>query len=109
MRAGQLRHRVAIQSLGDTTQNPYGESQGSWTTNRTVYASVEPVGGSETDELGRVASLVTHMVRIRYQPDITLTPKNRLLWGTRELNIVSVLKSEEVSREWRITCTERVA
>lgn len=109
MRAGELRHRVTIQTLGDTTQNAYGESQGSWSSGRTVYASVQPVGGSEIEELGRMVPIMNHLVRMRYQPDVTLTPKNRLLWGTRELNITSVLKTDEVSEEWRITCTERIA
>ena len=106
VRAGRLRHRVAIQSQS-TTLDSYGETTGSWTTDDTVWAAVEPVNGTERDIGEGVAGIVTHRVVMRYSSDVS--PKKRLLFGTRVLNILSSLNPDERDAQLTLMCLEEVS
>lgn len=106
VRAGRLRHRVAIQSQS-TTLDDYGEATGSWTTENTVWAAVEPVSGSERDIGEGKAGVVSHRVVMRYNTDVS--PKNRLLFGSRVLNINSVLNHNERDERLALFCVEEVS
>lgn len=87
MQSGRLRERVAIQAA-TVTQNTYGEEIESWATSATVWAQVLPGSVSERFQAaaGQRASEITHTVRMRFRSDIT--PKKRLLWETRTLEIL---------------------
>ena len=106
VRAGRLRHRVAIQSQS-TTLDGYGESTGSWATDNTVWAAVEPVSGSERDIGEGRTGVVSHRVVMRYLS--TVSPKKRLLFGSRVLNIDSVLNVDERDERMSLFCVEEVA
>ena len=105
MRAGRLRHRVSIQSQG-TTLDDYGESTDSWSTDDTVWAAVEPVSGSERDIGEQMVGVVTHRVVMRYVS--SLTPNKRILFGSRVLNINSVLNIDERNERLSLFCMEEV-
>lgn len=77
MRAGSLRHRVAIQEPVET-RDDHGGITRTWNTIATVWASVEPLSGTELYEAQQVQSRVT--VRVRMRPYAGLTTKHRLLW-----------------------------
>jgi SPP1 family predicted phage head-tail adaptor len=105
MRAGRLKHRVAIQTQSTTLDN-YGEFTGSWATDNTVWASVEPVNGSELDIGEGMAGVISHRVMMRYISGVT--PKTRLLFGSRVLNIESVINHEERNEYLKLMCKEEV-
>ena len=106
VRAGRLKHRVSIQTQS-TTLDSYGEATGSWTTDDTVWAAVEPVNGSEKDIGEGMASVVSHRVILRYFSG--LTSKSRLLFGSRVLGIESIINHEERNEYMKLLCKEVVS
>ena len=78
MRAGQLRHRVTIQTANSTSDGMGGWAT-SWTNSKTVNAAIWPLSGKERLVASQVDSDVTYRVRIRYTENIT--PANRLRLG----------------------------
>lgn len=103
MRAGELRHRVTLEQRTQTVA-----SQGSltpiWQGVATVWAAVEPVGGDEGERGKHADATITHRVRIRYRPDVS--PKMRVSYGDRRLEVVAVLNQEERDREVFLMCRE---
>lgn len=104
MRAGALRHRVRIQTRSATADN-YGEPAQTWTTTHTdVPASVEPLSGREMITAAAVQSAITHRVRMRYAAGVDAAA--RVLFGTRVLDVQSVINVDERGRELELMCTE---
>jgi len=101
--AGKLRHRVAIQTESSSVDT-YGEPTHSWTTNETVWASIEPTSGNEVDIGEGQAGIITHRIFIRYTAKAS--PKKRLLFGSRVFGIVSVLNHEERNEFLELRCKE---
>ena len=77
MRAGKLRHRVAIQEPVEN-KDVHGGITRTWRTVDTVWASVEPLSGRELFEAQQINKRVT--VRVGMRPYSGLTTKQRLLW-----------------------------
>lgn len=91
----KMRERVTIQE-NSTTPDGYGGAQDGWAniaSTPIVSADVMPVKGREGDDAGRLASVQAYLVTIRYRSDVT--PANRLLWGSVELNIRSVTNRDQ--------------
>jgi SPP1 family predicted phage head-tail adaptor len=85
----------------------YGEATGSWATDNTVWAAIEPVNGSERDIGEGKTGIVSHRVVMRYTSDVS--PKKRLLFGSRVLNIDSVLNVDERDERMSLFCVEEVS
>lgn len=79
MRAGRLRHRVALQSP-TRSQNATGAVSTIWATYATVWAALEPMRAAEERTADQVQAQVTHKVTLRYNG--TLKPKDRILLST---------------------------
>ena len=105
MRAGKLRHRVQVQSDTVTIDAAGGHSH-AFSTVATRWASIEPQGGREFIEAGRVDADVTHIVKMRHYSG--LTPQHRLMYGSRVLNIANVVNMDERNRETVVMCREDV-
>ena len=103
MRAGRLRHRVAIEQEGRAGDGGGGAAQ-SWTTFATISAAVVPLSGREAELAAQVGSVVSHRVEIRYRAGVT--SKMRVKFGSRVLNIRAVLNIEERNRELHLMCEE---
>jgi SPP1 family predicted phage head-tail adaptor len=102
---GQLRERVTVQQPTRTTTD-LGESQLSWSTYATRWASVEGVSSREALQFGQQQVEITHKVRMRYLNG--LTSQMRLQWRSRTLDVVSVLEYGNRS-EHVLICQEQVA
>ena len=98
-----IRHRLSIQSLSGTLDS-YGEPTSGWSTDETVWASIEPTSGNEVDIGEGQAGIVTHRIFMRYTANAT--PKKRLLFGSRVFGIVSVLNHEERNEFLELRCKE---
>ena len=105
MRAGRLRHRLAVQALAETRDADGGISTG-WATSTTVWGSIEPLSGREFFEADASGSDVTHKIRVR-QP-LAATRKHRILFKSRTFAIESVLNVNERDREIVIMAKEDV-
>jgi len=106
MSSGRRNHRVLLQSRG-TTQNSVGQILPEvWTTTATVWASISPLAGREYLNASGERAEVSHRIFIRYGP--TVAPKDRVLFGSRVFDIISVINIRERNRELELMCTEVV-
>lgn len=109
MRAGRLRHRVALQRATETA-NSFNEPVVSWSTLATVWGAVEPISGKEFFAAQQVQSSVSHRITVRYYAG--LTTKDRVLWtdpstsGQRIFDINAILDRDERHRGYELMCTE---
>ncbi len=103
MRIGPLNKRVAIRSVS-STQDDYNEPVLSWSTDATVWASVEPISGRELLAADQQHAETTHRIRMRYQPSTTVTAEKRLLYDSRIFEIVSVIDKKERKHMLELLC-----
>lgn len=87
MRAGLLTERIRIDTP-TTTQNAYGESTTTWSTLATVWASVDPLTGSEGLRAKAVYAECSHKIVIRWLDGVT--QQCRVYWNSQYLDIMSV-------------------
>lgn len=104
MRAGQLRHRVTIQTLAEV-QNAFGEVPQLWQDAVECWASIEPLSGRELFAAQQVRPEVTHRITMRYRE---IGPKNRIMFGTRAFHIDSILNKDERNVMLTIMAFEKV-
>jgi len=100
---GDLRHRVSIQSVAQSSDGQGGYTEG-WSTDSTVWAKIDPLNGYERMQAQQLASPVTHKVTIRYLSG--LTTKHRLLSGSRVFAIKEVINLAEENRFLQLRCVE---
>lgn len=105
MRIGPMRKRVAIQTA-TRPRDDYGEPIPSWSTDATVWASIEPLNGRELVSAQQQHAETTHRVRMRFQPGTTVTAQKRLLFGSRIFEIISVINHKEKKRMLELLCKE---
>ena len=103
MRAGRLRHRVAIHAVTETI-NAYGEAGESWASIGSWWASVEPLTGAERQEATEVSPLTSHKIIIRYHS--TITTKHRIVYDSRTFEIDAILDTMEKNKEMILLCKE---
>jgi len=109
VRAGRLRHRVQLQghTNREDARDSYGGVTVTWNTLATVWAAVEPAGGREQYRTQAERAELTHLVVVRYRPD--LTPVDRVvLGGGRALDVEAVVNPGERNRELHLLCRENV-
>lgn len=106
MRAGTLRHRIALQSASSAQSDYTGQPTKTWSTYKTVYARVQPLSGREAFYAAQTRPDVTHTITLRYNSSIT--PEHRALWGSRIFQFESVLTVDEIHHEMRIMAKEAV-
>ncbi len=104
---GSMRQRVEIQEFAAGTPNSYGEAKPTWRTVTTVWANVQPIGGSEPFQAGRVSAETTHTVDLRYVS--WLTAKHRLRLDGVVLNVESAVNPDGRKRFHRLTCIQTTA
>jgi len=105
MRIGPLKKRVAIRSAA-TERDSFGQAIATWSTDATVWASIEPLSGRELVSAQQQHAETTHRVRMRYQVNTTVTAAKRLLYDSRVFEIVTVIHSKEGKRMLELLCKE---
>jgi SPP1 family predicted phage head-tail adaptor len=105
MRAGPLRHVLAIQESVETQDDLGGVVQ-TWQTVLRPWASLEAVSDREFFASGQVQADVDHRARLRYHDGIT--PKMRVTVGSRVFNIRAVRDLEGRRRELELLLREQV-
>lgn len=101
---GRLRNEVAIQSR-TVAANSTGEPVQTWSTLATVWARVEPISGTESALFNQQWPSATHVVTMRHYD---LTPRHRLLFGSRVLEISGVIDVLEAGIVIKAYCQEDV-
>lgn len=115
MRAGNLRHRLVIESRssGSPTRTGTGALALSWATLVTVWGSLEPLSGRRLESAQATWAQSNVEARIRFRDeviaaDIAGTPM-RISFGGRYYPIGKVLNPEEKSEELRLLCSQGAA
>lgn len=104
MEAGKLRHRLELQAPTDEAEGDTGNPDTSYTQAAIVWGSVEPLSVTERLRAEQVAATASHLVRIRYREGIT--HKWRILFGTRQFAIESIMQPEMRTIEIRMLVRE---
>lgn len=105
MEATKLNCRITIQSA-TTTRGGTGEEIKSWSTFHECFAAIKPTSGTEKYINQQLIAEATHQVAIRFKTGIT--PKMRVLYGTRVFDIQAVHDIDERHGEMRLICKELV-
>lgn len=105
MPVGQMRERVIIQQESNVSDGMGGVTLG-WSAVATVWARVAPLRGMEAQQARQVQDVQSYKVTMRYRSDVT--PKMRLVWGSKTLNIRAVINPDEKSRYSELLCDEGV-
>lgn len=103
--AGQLRHQVTLQSRTVSVASN-GDPTSVWTTYATTWAVVEPLTGREYWESRATQSEVTHRVTLRHRSGVS--PTDRVVYKSRNLDVVAVRNLEERDRILVLDCKESV-
>jgi SPP1 family predicted phage head-tail adaptor len=104
VRAGQLRHRVTLQSPVVSTNSLGEEIIASWADEATVPASIEPLSVREYFAAHQLAMATSHLVRLRARPEVK--PKWRVLFGTRTFDVEGIRHVDERGIETQLLCRE---
>lgn len=107
--AGLMNQRVTIERLKPQTAGRFGEqvtTRDAWAAVRTVWGNVMAINANELVQSDRAVPFITYRVRVRTQPD--LTPKDRLRWAGRTLNIQAVQLRGLRREEQELLCAEEV-
>lgn len=107
MRAGQLRHRLKIQTdSGAGSYGSRGQVTTSWATTDTVWGSVETLNGKEAELARQVYPSATLRVTIRHSTKLTV--KKRFQFGTRNLNIGHIDNTDQRNIQQVCLCSEEI-
>lgn len=105
LKAGELRHRITIQTLS-ATKDECGHPVG-WDDVATVWAKVEDLSGREYFIAKQAtATQVSTRITIRYRTDIK--PEMRIVDGSRIFDIEAILDPDGRRRELQLMCQELV-
>lgn len=106
MRAGTLRHRIAVQSPTNVASETSDRGSKTYATDSTERASIRPASDAERAFGGKLENEVTHVITMRWRSDLTVTGKKRLKFGTRVFHVVGVRNLDERDRELIIKVKE---
>jgi SPP1 family predicted phage head-tail adaptor len=103
MRAGDLRDTVLLQLWSPESDPKWGPTPGYQDVGE-IRAKVETVAAAERQNGHGTQDNISHVVTLRYRPDIT--SKDRLTWRGRTLDIVGLIDVDNRHAELRIECRE---
>ena len=106
MRAGLLRHRVKVIKVTYPTPDTYGERAPFESTDRTVWARIEPLKSQELFEAQQVQSEVTHRITLRWN-DADIKQVDQIDFVGRRFEVDSVRNIDERRRTYEIMAIER--
>lgn len=101
-----MNQRVTIQSASRVVDAGGGNAL-TWADVATVWARVMPIIGREQIEAGALQGVTTYRVTIRWRTGITHSV--RLLWGSKYLNVRSIISPTERSFFIEMVCDDGVA
>lgn len=104
VKAGDLRHRVTIESALRTSDGA-GGSTTEWQTVAEVWAAIWSRTVGEAFTLDRVAGTATHDIWMRHRADVK--PDMRIRFGTRVFDILGAIDVEDRGAWLRCPVEER--
>jgi|688.fasta_scaffold52459_6 SPP1 family predicted phage head-tail adaptor len=102
---GRMNERIRIESQS-VARDDYGAEVKSWQTFVDVWATVRQMTGTENlrSLADRTVATLPYRINIRYRADIT--PKMRVVWRGKALEILSVFDPDGAKRETVLVATD---
>lgn len=107
-RPGNFRHHITVHRKTETADGMGGQTV-VWAEIAAFPAVVEPLSVFERSQAQQIQDSTTHKITTRYRSDITITAKDKIVWGSREFSIVGVINEDERNHWWVIRAHEGVA
>jgi SPP1 family predicted phage head-tail adaptor len=111
MKAGQLRHRITVETK-TVGRDGYGEETVSWSSNIGAWAEIRPLKGMQYYAAQQVQSAISHKIIMRYA---TLSASTAIGAGYCRINhkgrifhIEHVINSDERNIYLEIMCKEEI-
>lgn len=101
--ATEARHYCAVQRLVQTTDGEGGFTN-VWSTVGNIWASVKPIRAVQVFEMKSINVDATHHITTRGYGDIT--EKDRILFKSRYLEVLTIENIDERDFELFVTCKE---
>ena len=105
MRSGTLRHRITIQESTETSDGMGGFTT-IWSDKLEMWVAIWPLSAKERLDAMKLELQITHKIRGRYRSGITA--KDRIKFGTRIFNIVSLINFEERNEQLDMLALEDI-
>ena len=102
---GRRRHRGVLQSKTETR----GDAGGvviSWTTEATVWISIEPISGKEYSAIQQTQNEASVRITLRYYSGLDETW--RVVNGGRAYSIVDAINDDDLNRDLTLMCLQGV-
>jgi SPP1 family predicted phage head-tail adaptor len=111
LEAAKLRHRIDIVEVNPAQDSTGGIDLSNNILVATVWASVEPLTGSETLAAGSQMTVNTYQVLIRFLDDpstglVAVTAANQIQWQGRQFQITNVQNPDGRKKMLCLTCVE---
>lgn len=104
VRAGELNRPLTIQAR-TTVVDGEGNPIDTWVSTGTTWGRLEQQGAAEVILSGQLEQDIHWVVTLRFPT--TVTHESRLLYGTRVLDVRTVLDVNEENRKVQLVCLER--
>lgn len=107
MRAGRLHNTVQLQQRS-LSQNALGEATETWSLVASLRADIRMANGMErfASRGDTEQAVIDYVVRMRYRSGVS--PLNRLVYGSKVLDIVAALDPDGRGRDMVLHCRELV-
>lgn len=105
MNIGKLNRRVEILRFF-TRRDAYGGEDGKWEAVAKVWASIEPISGTEYMSGQQVNAETTTKITIRYNPEINVM--HRIRYGEKLYEIIGISDAETAHTTTILNCKEMV-
>jgi SPP1 family predicted phage head-tail adaptor len=90
-------------------QGSNGEITQSWVLLATKRASIEPITGREYWDGNQTLADQSFILKTSYDTtSATITPKGRILFGSREFDIITKVNPSELNEELHFMCKEKL-
>ena len=109
MQSARLRTRVAIQRPTYTTGTMGERVEGTPTAIGSFWVEMLALKGRELETMQQTWAEARFTVRMRHQHGVTFQRSDRIVWGSRTLDIVDVEDPDQRKRELNLICREIVA
>lgn len=106
-RAGRLDQRLSLLRESSTSYDSLGQFVSDAETVATVWGEVIQLSGQEAEVARKQEADATHQVTIRYSSDVAgLSPEYWITWGSRRLNVASVIDTDQRHQQLVLLCAE---
>lgn len=105
MKIGRLNRRVDILEFV-TKRDEYGGEEGEWRKVQSLWATIEPVSGTEFFQSQTVNAESVVKITLRYNPTITVL--NRVQYQGTMYEIIGVTDTHTAHRATVLNCKEKV-